>query len=87
MSDFESKAREIFNRYDTNNSGSIEKKELVLYLHDIFKFFGLDLPQDQLEAATAEGIKKYDLNGDGVLQFNEFADLLRYLVEEKGLFI
>ena len=85
MGDFEAKAREIFNRYDTNNNGSIEKKEFIPYFREVLQSLGAEMPESEIEKIALEGISEYDLNGDGSLQFEEFVGMLRFLVEEKGL--
>jgi Ca2+-binding EF-hand superfamily protein len=43
------------------------------------------MSEDRLEREVAEGIKTFDLNGDGSLQFEEFLRMLKFLVEEKGI--
>ena len=50
------------------------------------------MPQDArrklsetVEKISEEAIINFDLNGNGIIEFNEFTELIKFLVEEKGL--
>jgi len=85
MADFDAKAIELFNKYDTNKDGVLQKKEFAGYFREITKILGDNIPQEELEEIINEGLEIFDLNGDGVLQLEEFKKMLRFLIEEKGL--
>jgi hypothetical protein len=55
----------VFKKYDTDDSGSIEKDELAAMMAEL----GTSLTDEQVEAA----LKDLDMNGDGVVDFSEFA--------------
>ena len=54
-----------FNKFDKDGSGSIDKDELA----DLSKELGAELTEDQLTNA----LKDLDLNGDGVIDIDEFS--------------
>ena len=54
-----------FNKFDKDGSGSIDKEELA----NLSKELGSELTEEQLQNA----LKDLDLNGDGVIDINEFA--------------
>jgi Ca2+-binding EF-hand superfamily protein len=85
MSDFDARAIELFNKYDSNNNGVLEKKEFACYFKEMTKLLGESVPEAELEAIVNEGIEIFDLNSDGVLQIEEFKKMLKFLIEEKGL--
>ena len=62
-------AREIFDSYDLNNDGKIEKSELKLILNNISKKLGLPLPTDN---DINKGFKQLDKNNNNLLEFDEF---------------
>ncbi len=85
MSDFDKKATDLFNKYDSNKNGILEKKEFIAYFKDMIKLLGENLPESEMESIINEGIDIFDLNKDGVLQLDEFKKMLTFLIEEKGL--
>jgi Ca2+-binding EF-hand superfamily protein len=62
-------AREIFDSYDSNNDGKIEKSELKLILNNISKKLGLPFPTDN---DINKGFKQLDKNNNNLLEFDEF---------------
>ena len=62
-------AKDVFNFFDTDKSGFIERCELKPLLNKISKQLNLPFPE---EKDIDEGLKQLDLNKDGKLQFSEF---------------
>ena len=60
--------RTFFKKYDQDNSGKIDKKELTQLLEEI----GMKLEGDQLE----EFLKMVDEDGSGQIEFDEFKKLV-----------
>lgn len=71
-------AKEVFESYDTNKNGIIEKSELKHLLDDISK--KLNLPKVNSKDIL-DGLAKIDSNADGVLQFEEFLPFYREIYE------
>ncbi|DBB03425.1 TPA: hypothetical protein ACH3X3_010785 [Trebouxia sp. C0006] len=63
------KAAEIFKRYDGDNTGNIDDKEMMQALHEL----GVLDPKDKKAAkALRTEMKEADTNGDGMISFIEF---------------
>jgi Ca2+-binding EF-hand superfamily protein len=82
---FEEKAQALFNRYDVDKNGYLDKKEFTTYFKDILKELGEDIPSEDISTIALEGVEAFDLNADGNLQFGEFKEMLEFLIKEKGL--
>ena len=87
MNDHESKeiVKRLFDRYDDNKNGVLEKKEFVNGIRELIRSLGETISLNEIEIISEEAIEKFDLNGNGVLEFNEFTELIMFLVMEKGL--
>ena len=58
------KMRAIFNQFDTDNTGLIDSQNIVYALQKI----GQDISKSEVE----EMMMEHDLNGDNVIDFEEF---------------
>ena len=72
-------AKKTFDEYDKNQDGLLSKDELVPLLEKVAKALNLPKPNDK---DIEEGIKKLDLNKNGVLEFNEFFKFFREVYRE-----
>ena len=72
-------AKKTFNEYDKNKDGLLSKNELVPLLEKVA--VALNLPKPN-EKDVEDGIKKLDLNENGVLEFNEFFNFFREIYPE-----
>jgi Ca2+-binding EF-hand superfamily protein len=72
-------AREIFDSYDSNNDGKIEKSELKLILNNISQKLGLPLPTDN---DINIGFKQLDKNNNNLLEFDEFFDFYKQVYDQ-----
>ena len=80
----EEEARELFNRYDKQHKGALDKEEFEKMILDILTNLGEENPEENLETIAQEGMKNYDNNKNGKIEFNEFFNLLDFLILEKG---
>ena len=64
-------AKEIFNRFDKDKSGSIDLSEI----QKVF-FEGKETNQDELRAI----IQEVDLNNDGTVDFKEFSIMMKKIL-------
>ena len=62
-------AREIFDSFDSDHDGVINKSELKPLLSKISKQLGVPEPSDK---DIEQGFKQLDLNKNDLLEFNEF---------------
>ena len=71
-------AKKVFAEYDKNGDGAISKEELKPLLERVS--VALNLPKASDEDIE-EGMKKLDLNKNGVLEFNEFFHFFREIYQ------
>ena len=67
--DFVEEIRQTFRLFDENNDGSIDEKELG----NVFRSLG----QHYTQAELSEMIAEIDADGSGVIEFDEFLQLMR----------
>lgn len=72
-------AKDVFNFFDTDKSGFIERCELKPLLNKISKQLNLPFPE---EKDIDDGLKQLDLNKDGKLQFSEFLPFYEQVYEQ-----
>lgn len=77
--------KKLFESFDSNKNGVLEKQEFILGFKEMIYSLGDSLSPKELEAIAEEAIANFDLNGNGVIEMNEFTELIDFLVNEKGL--
>ena len=80
----EAKVRALFEKYDKNKNGILEKKEFVKLMYDVLKDLDENLSKKKVQEASEEGFKKFDLDHNKEIEFSEFYDFIKFLVSEKG---
>ena len=78
------KVRNLFEKYDLDKNGVLDKNEFVRIMVDILKMLGEDLPERKHLEVAEEGFNKFDLNQNRVIEFNEFYEFMRFVISEKG---
>ena len=71
-------AREIFDSFDSDHDGVINKSELKPLLSKISKQLGVPDPSDK---DIEQGFKQLDLNKNDLLEFNEFFHFYKQIYE------
>jgi Ca2+-binding EF-hand superfamily protein len=66
------KLRFVFNMYDADGNGTLDKDELLQIFRVTTSLKGEYVPVPQLRRMVEETLKEIDLNGDGKLDFPEF---------------
>ena len=79
--------RQMFDSYDENNNGVLEKNEFCKALKAMIKELVEDLSEEELDKIAEEGIEKFDLNRNWIIEKDEFQQFVKFLIEEKGLLI
>ena len=79
-----SKVKELFEKYDKNRNGVLDKEEFLKILIDILSELGEDIPLKKHREVAEEGLARFDLNKNGKIEFNEFCDFMVFVVSEKG---
>ena len=77
--------KRMFNSYDENNNGTLEKEEFCKVFKSMLRKLSDDQTEEELDSIAKEAIIKFDLNKNGTIELNEFKDLVRFLIDEKGL--
>ena len=67
------KAKEIVRRFDTDNSGTFDRKEVARCLRSM----GLELNDSEMRAYTKSLFKKLDQDGSNSIGFNEFFEFFQ----------
>ena len=78
------RVRNLFEKYDLNKNGVLDKNEFIKIMVDILKKLGDDLPEKKHIEVAEEGFSKFDLNDNSVIEFNEFYEFMRFVISEKG---
>ena len=79
LKEISDKAKKVFDEYDRNKDGVLNKSELKPLLDKVADVFGLSKVNDE---EIEEGIKILDINKNGVLEFNEFFKFFREVYKE-----
>ena len=78
------KVRNLFEKYDLDKNGVLDKEEFIRIMVDILKKLSQDLPDRKHLEIAEEAFTKFDMNQDKVIEFNEFYELMRFIISEKG---
>ncbi len=84
MSGIDSKIKAIFDQLDTNKDGQIDRSELKPFFKEVLSKFGESTDGQGFENSLNEAMSQFDQNGNQVLELDEFAKVVSYLVQQKG---
>ncbi len=85
--DEETFIRRMFKSYDDNENGVLDREEFFKVFKNMVKQLSDNQTEEELDSIAQEAIVKFDLNKNGIIEFNEFQELVRFLIDEKGLSI
>ena len=80
----ENKIKALFERYDTNKNGVLDREEFFIVFKQLLSEMGENFPDKKNDEVAEEGMNNFDLNKNGTIEYNEFVELIKFLVEEKG---
>lgn len=83
--DKKEKIKKLFDSYDENKNGVLEKEELVNGLKELICDLGDSLSEEKVDEIAEEAIINFDLDGNGKIDLQEFTNLINFFIEEKGL--
>ena len=78
------KVRKLFEKYDLDKNGILDKKEFIKIMVDILKELGENLPERKHLVVAEEGFKRFDYNNNAKIEFNEFYEFMKFIISEKG---
>ena len=79
--------KRIFDRFDENQNGILEKEEFYKGFNQLVKSLAEGQSEEEIKQITDEAIEKFDLNHNGQIEIDEFNQLMLFLINEKGLSI
>ena len=78
------KVKDLFEKYDLDKNGVLDKKEFIRIMTDILRELGEDLPEKKHIEVAEEGFKRFDFNNNKIIEFSEFYEFMRFIISEKG---
>lgn len=78
------KVRALFERYDFNKNGVLEKDEFIEIFVKLLRDCGTNMPDRRHIEVAEEGFEIFDLNANGNIDITEFENLVTFFVEQKG---
>ena len=78
------KVKMLFEKYDLNKNGIMEKDEFTKIVCVILKDLGEEVNEKRYKQIADEGLKRFDFNKNGKIEFDEFFEFIHFLVSEKG---
>ena len=91
----DTKIKALFERYDTNKNGVLDREEFFVVFKQILSEMGENFPQilsemgenfpeKKNDEVAEEGMNNFDLNKNGTIEYDEFSELINFLINEKG---
>ena len=78
------KIRLLFEKYDLDKNGVLDKAEFIKVMVDILRELGENLPEKKHIEVAEEGFHRFDFNNNQKMEFNEFYEFMRFIISEKG---
>ena len=66
----------LFDEVDTDESGTVDEKELAVMIKDVYKLCKTLRPTKAVQDEVTLAMQEFDTNGDGVLDLSEFVELI-----------
>lgn len=80
----EEKIRKLFEKYDENKNGVLDKGEFRKVFKKILMEMGENFPEKKHDQVVEEGLQNFDLNQNGTIEYEEFVEVINFLFNEKG---
>ena len=77
----------MFQSYDNNDNDVLDKEEFYKVSKSMIKQLADNKTEEELDKIAEEATVKFDLNQNRKIEFNEFNNFIRFLIDEKGLSI
>ena len=81
------KIKVLFDKYDENKNGVLEKSEFLKGFKELIKLLGEEMSKEEIDNISEDAISNFDLNQNGKIEFDEFYQLISFLKNEKGLIL
>ena len=76
--------RTLFDKYDIKKSESLDINDLESLFFDVLINLGEKNPEKRKYELARQSLDIFDKNKNGTIEFNEFLDIIDFLIDEKG---
>ncbi len=76
--------RALFSKYDTQKKRALDLSQLETLFFDVLINLGEEDPEQRKFEVAKEGLEIFDKNKNGTIEFNEFFEIIGFLIEQKG---
>ena len=83
--DTKSKIKELFDKYDSKKTGSLEKEDFKRVFSELLKWLDEENTDEKINTIVDEGMQQYDFNKNGLIELGEFTEIVVFLMNERGL--
>ena len=74
----------LFDKYDIKKNNSLDITDLERLFLDVLIYLGEENPEIRKYEVAKQGLNIFDKNKNGTIEFNEFLEIIVFLIEEKG---
>ena len=74
----------LFDKYDIKKNNSLDITDLERLFLDVLIYLGEESPEIRKYEVAKQGLNIFDKNKNGTIEFNEFLEIIVFLIEEKG---
>ena len=78
------KIRKLFEKYDENKNGVLDRGEFKVVFKQILHEMGENYPEKRHEQVVEEAMNNFDNNQNGTIEYDEFVEVINFLINEKG---
>ena len=76
--------RELFDKYDIKKNKSLDINDLESLFFDVLIDQGEENPEIRKYEIAKQSLSIFDKNKNGTIEFNEFLEIIDFLIDEKG---
>ena len=76
--------RELFDKYDIKKNKSLDINDLESLFFDVLIDLGEENPEIRKYEIAKQSLSIFDKNKNGTIEFNEFLEIIDFLIDEKG---
>ena len=74
----------LFDKYDVNQKKALDLTDLETLFLDVLIDLGIKNPEIQKYEVAKESLNIFDKNQNGTIEFEEFMEIIDFLILEKG---
>ena len=74
----------LFDKYDIKKNKSLDTTDLERLFFDVLINLGEENPEKRKYEIAKQSLNIFDKNKNGTIEFNEFWEIIDFLIDEKG---